>query len=211
MASQTRSAGLGQSIARTGGATHWQNPTNIYTSNNVYATVNLDTDEESHWLRATTFGFEIPVGATIDGISMRFERKSEDGYHEDYSIKIVQNGTEQGTDHVKAVAWPLSDAYETYGSSIDKWGLSWSPEQINADNFGVSVCCIYTGEESGCKASVDHVEITVYYTVPGTNMKINVGDAWKDISEIQINVGDSWKTVTKVQINIGDSWKTVFG
>lgn len=44
----------------------------------------------------------------------------------------------------------------------------------------------------------------------GTNMQINIGDVWKDVSDVQINIGDVWKTVTKVQINIGDVWKTVF-
>ena len=48
-------------------------------------------------------------------------------------------------------------------------------------------------------------------TATGTNCKINIGDAWKDVSEMKINVGDSWKAVTKVQQNIGDAWKTVFG
>jgi hypothetical protein len=45
----------------------------------------------------------------------------------------------------------------------------------------------------------------------GTNIKINIGDTFKDVSEMKINIGDAWKAVTKVQINIGDAWKTVFG
>lgn len=44
-----------------------------------------------------------------------------------------------------------------------------------------------------------------------TNMKINISDVFKDVSEIKINIGDVWKAVTKIQINIGDAWKTVFG
>jgi hypothetical protein len=44
----------------------------------------------------------------------------------------------------------------------------------------------------------------------GTNCKINIGDAWKDVSEIKINIGDSWKAVTQVKQNIGDDWKDVF-
>ncbi len=44
----------------------------------------------------------------------------------------------------------------------------------------------------------------------GTNMQINIGDVWKDVSAIQINIGDVWKDVTKAQINIGDVWKTIF-
>jgi len=44
----------------------------------------------------------------------------------------------------------------------------------------------------------------------GTNIKINIGDAWKDVDSMKINVGDTWKDVTSVQQNIGDTWKTVF-
>lgn len=44
----------------------------------------------------------------------------------------------------------------------------------------------------------------------GTNMQINIGDAWKDIDAMQINIGDAWKSVDGVQINIGDAWKSVF-
>lgn len=44
----------------------------------------------------------------------------------------------------------------------------------------------------------------------GTNMKINIGDSWKDVSGIKINVGDSWKTVSGAKVNIGDTWKTIF-
>ena len=44
----------------------------------------------------------------------------------------------------------------------------------------------------------------------GTNMKINVGDAWKDVDSIKINIGDAWKDVDSIKQNIGDTWKTVF-
>jgi len=44
----------------------------------------------------------------------------------------------------------------------------------------------------------------------GTNMQINIGDSWKEVTKVQVNVGDSWKEATKVQINVGDTWKTVF-
>jgi len=44
----------------------------------------------------------------------------------------------------------------------------------------------------------------------GTNMKINIGDTWKDVESIKINIGDTWKDVSEVKQNIGDTWKTVF-
>lgn len=47
-----------------------------------------------------------------------------------------------------------------------------------------------------------------FITGPGFNMKINIGDVWKDVAGVQINIGDTWKTVSGAQINIGDVWKT---
>jgi len=45
---------------------------------------------------------------------------------------------------------------------------------------------------------------------PGINTKINIGDAWKEISAMKINIGDTWKAVSAAKINIGDTWKTIF-
>jgi len=44
----------------------------------------------------------------------------------------------------------------------------------------------------------------------GTNMKINIGDTFKDVDSMKINIADTWKAVESVKINVGDSWKTVF-
>lgn len=44
----------------------------------------------------------------------------------------------------------------------------------------------------------------------GTNMQINIGDDWKEVTAMQINIGDEWKVVAGAQINIGDAWKTIF-
>jgi len=44
----------------------------------------------------------------------------------------------------------------------------------------------------------------------GTNMKINIGDVWKDVESMKINIGDAWKDVAEVKQNIGDAWKVVY-
>ena len=41
----------------------------------------------------------------------------------------------------------------------------------------------------------------------GTNQFINIGDDFKQISELYINIGDSWKAISEMFINIGDAWK----
>lgn len=209
MASQTRSAGLGQSIVL--GNIPWTSPTNIYSSNNVYALAGLARTDNTYWLRATTFGFSIPDGAIIDGIVAEIEKRATASKIIDYSVKIVAVGFEQGDEKKLAGYWPTSDTYMSYGGASDLWGLGWDAAAINASNFGVSISA-RSGATYEEAVYVDHVRITVYYTeVALTNMKINIGDAFKDVDEIKINIGDSWKTVTKIQINIGDVWKTIFG
>lgn len=45
-----------------------------------------------------------------------------------------------------------------------------------------------------------------------TYTSINIDDDWKTISGaavVKINIGDAWKNVATMQINIGDSWKAV--
>lgn len=196
-----------------GGSSNWSNPTYIYTSNNTYARSTLDGDEASHWLRATNFGFTIPDGATIDGILVEIERRCNEEYGADYAMQIVKGGTEQGTDHTSLTEWPLVDTYEPYGSSTDKWGLSWTPSNINNNNFGASISAIYEDDpELSASFYVDHIRITVYYTeVALTNIKINIADSFKDVDEIKINIADAWKPVVGIWVNIGDVWKNVFG
>lgn len=212
MASQTKSAGLGQNIAMVGGSSNWSTPTNIYTSNNAYASNGLDGDEVSHWLRATDFGFTIPDGATIDGILVEIERRCNEEYGADYAMKIVKTGTEQGTDHASVTEWPASDTYKSYGSSSDKWGLSWLPGDINSHLFGASISAIYEDDpEFRATFYVDHIRITVYYTEPaGTNMKQKVGGAWKDAEELKIAVGGAWRAGANAWQAVGGAWRVIF-
>lgn len=76
----------------------------------------------------------------------------------------------------------------------------------------VSATGAYTTSEAWTTASWGiGVIVTFKIASSGTNTKVNIGDTFKDVSELKINIGDTWKTVTKVQVNIGDTWKTVFG
>ncbi len=99
--------------------------------------------------------------------------------------------------------------------------VNFTSHYLKATNFSFSIPAGAT--INGIKAEIeashsvvttraDHVRMTVYYTeaATGTNMQINIGDAWKEISAMQINIGDVWKDVAGAQINIGDVWKTIF-
>jgi hypothetical protein len=116
-----------------------------------------------------------------------------------------------GDNKASGTAWATTDTYSNYGGSTDMWGTTLTPAQVNASNFGVVLTAYNAWYEGNAYAYCDHIYIIVYYTEPPTNMKINIGDAWKDAAELKINIGDSWKEVAAIYENIGDVWKTVFG
>ncbi len=165
-----------------GGTKSWSNPGNAQFSDNLYATASWTTADppegspiperaRTHWLKATGFGFTIPSGSTINGIVVEIEKRRDDGLVTVYSedVRVVKGGVVAGTQHGNAGSWGTSDAYTTYGSSTDLWGLTWTPADINASNFGVvlAIDAESTGAFPGTYyALVDNIRITVYFTEP---------------------------------------------
>lgn len=143
----------------------WLNPGNAGANDATYATATaVLVPGISHYLKGTNCGFAIPSHAIIQGIKVRVDRKcSAPGSVADESVKLVQGGVITGNDKASAIAWPVADAYAEYGGQNDLWGLSWTPAQINAANFGAVISAAIA---VGQTASIDHVEIIVYYTLP---------------------------------------------
>lgn len=47
--------------------------------------------------------------------------------------------------------------------------------------------------------------LIITYTVPLP--KVNVGDAWKQMTLAKVNVNGTWKSVSSIKVNVGDEWK----
>lgn len=154
------------------GTQAWDNPTNIYTSDNVYAGGTNPNSIIYNYLKATNFGFTIPSGATIDGIKVEVECNGSpavSAFPKEYSMKIVKGGTIDGTNKANtANTLPqYTDAYITFGGTTDKWGLTWTDSDINASNFGFAFSVSVDWDKAPVAVSVDHIRITVYYTEGG--------------------------------------------
>lgn len=150
----------------------WTNPNNSQASDNVYATSQLDPlgPDLSHYLKATNFGFTIPTGSTILGITVEIEISKAVGpgtTMADNSCKIVKGGTISGNENKSVTAYTTTDTYLTHGSASDLWGLTWVVSDINASNFGVAISSNSTGANVAT-AQIDHIRITVTYTPPPT-------------------------------------------
>lgn len=152
------------------GAFIWGSLSNAGASDNTYAFSSYGGGlslTESDQLKATNFGFSIPGGATINGVVVEIEKKvSSAAFNtKDKTVQLVKGGTASGNNKASASVWPTSDAYSTYGSSSDLWGLTLTDSDINASNFGVIVTIQSDGTgKSSYAAYVDHIRITVYYT-----------------------------------------------
>ena len=148
----------GTTIADEGYA--WTNPGNTLSSNNSYAQLS-GSSSTSDSLVATSFGFAIPAGATILGITVEVERKLTSGTPQDKLFQLRLSGVNKGTAKSPETALPASDTYKSQGSASDLWGTTWTVANINDSTFGVRVK-YNTGSSYG--VDVDHIRITVDYS-----------------------------------------------
>ena len=81
------------------GSRYWTVVDNAKTSDNNPAYCG-STDVICHYLKATNFGFNIPISATISGVKVEIERKAnwntQNQHVTDYSIKLVRNNIAYG-------------------------------------------------------------------------------------------------------------------
>jgi hypothetical protein len=156
------------------GTVAWSNPGNITASDNTYALFSSSVSGSvSHYLKGLTFGFAIPAGATINGITMVNARKgnfSQIGKDcKDNTLSLVKAGVVESTNKADtSTRWPTTEADATYGSASDLWSSTWTASDINNANFGVVLSAKLTTDGTQ-DCSVDNFTITVTYTAAAGN------------------------------------------
>lgn len=165
--SQTRIARVGENNST---GRMWNNIGNITADDLNYATAALTGNETSRYLRARDFGFTIPTGATITGITATIMRQSSSNTGgnsvNDNVVRLIKNLTLVVPNYASAADWPTSMSAANYGvGTTDLWGTTWTDADINNVNFGL-VLRVTNESNNNRTASVDFVEITVYYTNP---------------------------------------------
>lgn len=164
-ASQSKIVGTGANDA-SAGTTAWTDFTNITADDAADAiTGRLNDTETSQLLNGTMSGnvFTVPTGATIDSIKAEVEMQDLEGSNTgfDLLVKLIKGGTVQGNNQEKAAAIPAAITIRVY-APLDLWGLTLTPTDVNATNFGLSFRYEATGDRS--EVSVDFVRLTVHYT-----------------------------------------------
>lgn len=153
----------------------WTNPSAAAVSDNVSTVSSTDVVFDgmsvfflTEELRLQNFGFDIPSNATIDGIELKIERRASNTNVIDAAISLYKQGVRvhgpNGQSLREGPNWTTIDEVRSYGSTIDLWDTTWTPEDINDPSFGVSFAA--ANGSSSEDAFVDRVEVRVHYT-PG--------------------------------------------
>lgn len=150
------------------GTEAWANPGNAASSDDSYAAATLSNGAGiSEYLLATNFGFSIPAGATINGITVTVELSATQSNRvSDNAVRIVKGGTIGSTDMSNGTAWPTSDINRNYGGASELWGETWAASDINSSGFGFAISA--DGDSPGSRdARIDLITITIDYTAGG--------------------------------------------
>lgn len=165
-------AGTGADNATVGTRT-WINTGNITANDGTYTNTSVAVNSNtngSHYLKATNFGFSIPSGATIDGITVVFRRMATPIPAKDSQVKIVKGGTIGSTSLHSGTNWDgTAFRSDTYGGATNLWGETWTHTDINSSTFGVVLSCLSSSFKQTTTPRVDYVEITINYTSGGVS------------------------------------------
>lgn len=161
-------------------AAQWTSEDNAKTQNDTYAQSLIEKEKTSQGLAAMNYSFGIPAGSTINGIETRYE-----AYSNCYALRIKEllvrltyNGSIiDGVDKATGVGLRHTDSeddtYVLHGGASDMWSTGYGYSHVTHSTFGVIYRFNNTDTEFTCSAEMDHIQIRIYYTLPGYGNDVN--------------------------------------
>ncbi|MEP7267110.1 MAG: choice-of-anchor Q domain-containing protein, partial [Saprospiraceae bacterium] len=164
-----------------------------------------NSDPITDTLKLSRFGFTIPPGANILGITLTLEKVqgNSNGNLIDTIITLTNPNLGIPANKKSAGLWPQlpsADALIAYGGASDLWNATWTPSEINADAFGALIRVRKTeaiSTPSATTARLDLVSITVSYNFPcvdvftetkgagaGVSGPGNINTYWRDSAAV---------------------------
>lgn len=129
--------------ANAGSGTSWTNPSNVADPTSFATLVGQAHGTTSKNLKATGFGFALPSGATINGVTVSFDEidggSAEPAEQAQFTLQLLKAGTAVGTP--KTVNGVGTGTLQG-GNNTDLWGTTWSQSDINNANFGFEIAAV---------------------------------------------------------------------
>lgn len=161
---QTRAPTLCAS-ANIDGGNAWTNTAGAATSgDNSYATASISSGQHTTYLYCANYGFSIPAGAKINGVTVEVVRKASSGGVQDRRVNLIKNYSIGAANRATTANYPLANGSAYYGGASDLWGWPLFPSDVNSARFGVGLEAQMVATSGTPVVSVDSVKITVDYT-----------------------------------------------
>src|SRR5688572_4843471 len=109
------------------GTVAWSSPTQAQSDDATPTTASLGSFARSHYLKCTNFGFSIPDGSTIDGITAEHKRSCNAGtiVTNDAGgfniVNLLKAGSIAGTGQSDPLGWPTTAAFISFGGASSLW------------------------------------------------------------------------------------------
>jgi hypothetical protein len=159
------------------GTVNWTNPTNVQLDDGSNAVGQSNPTSCAKFISCTNFGFSIPGGSTINGITVAIEIQGSTAFtllasrSPGARLQLIKGGTIGGTNKIVSQAITTSMVTYTFGGAADLWGNILTDSDINSSNFGVAFSPGHNGTgKSNYNVSTDSVKITVDYTLGGSSL-----------------------------------------
>lgn len=148
------------------GQKDWSDPGNVTADDGTYATVNINSINESNWLRSShDFQNKLPIDSVIVGVTVRAQLSGIAGSVQRVIEVQLHNGTIFiGTAKIPNTTIPDSDTNLDFGGSEDTWGATLNLIQIGFSGNPLHVG-IRADSDSGLNkiVSADAVWIKLHY------------------------------------------------
>ncbi|MBI5057011.1 MAG: hypothetical protein HZB61_10395 [Nitrospirae bacterium] len=182
------------------GTIAWASIPYAATPDGNYAFVTLDAGQISNYLKTTDFKFNIPTTATIKGVLVKVKAYAEATVAAQAlkNVKLVKAGAISGNNNGNGGSIQTTPIEHSFGSSIDLWGLSLTPADVNASSFGCVVGVESAAGANDTETYIESIAITIYYnTIEGNcASKIQIRSkgqsSWLDLPNTSKN--ETWVT-----------------
>ncbi len=193
--------------AATASPNGWTNPANATNNTNdaVYATASGDNVDQGY----RDFGFSIPKGTIIDGITVKANAFSSASSGCRIDVRLSWNNGSNSTSYKQGPLAGGVDDVLTFGAANDTWGRVWDPTELTDGKFRLELRNEDPGRDcpNGSTTSLDWVTAQVTYrTINQGTANAALGDAVCDAADFNfvIDMSGSIGTQGSVPSNLPD-------
>jgi len=151
----------------------WTDDNRIFASDDVKAYALVSDGNLTKALVGLNASIRIPENKVVEGIVVEIE-KSSGGAAFDNEVKLVGPNGAESENRAKPDLWPLTDQFIVHGNGDDSWGRSWTREEVNSEEFGVSV---KVDSISGTpqNAQIDSIKISIAVCEEDGSGRVSIG------------------------------------